>query len=106
MAMWKLAPAIATGSTIVIKSAETSPLTALHLGKLIAEAGFPEGTINMVSGFGSTAGVALSQNKRLDKIAFTGSTATGKTIMKAAAENLIPCTLELGGKSPSIIFSD
>jgi aldehyde dehydrogenase (NAD+) len=106
MAAWKLAPLLATGNTCVLKAAETTPLTALYLAKLLAEAGVPNGVVNIVPGYGETAGAALCRNKDVDKLAFTGETGTGKIIMKTAAENLIPVTLELGGKSPSIVFKD
>jgi aldehyde dehydrogenase (NAD+) len=106
MAIWKLAPALAAGNTIIIKVAETTPLTALYLGKLCNEAGIPPGVVNFTPGFGETAGAALAAHKRVDKVAFTGETSTGKLVMKAAAENLNRVTLELGGKSPSIVFDD
>lgn len=104
---WKIGPAIACGNTVVLKTAEQTPLSALYAGKLIKEAGFPPGVINILSGFGKTAGAALSAHMDVDKIAFTGSTAVGRTIMKAAASsNLKNVTLELGGKSPNIVFED
>jgi aldehyde dehydrogenase (NAD+) len=106
MAAWKLAPALAMGCTMVLKPAETTPLTALALANLIAEAGFPEGTVNIVPGLGETAGAALANHPGVDKVAFTGETGTGKLIMKAAAENLKPVTLELGGKSPAVVCED
>jgi len=106
MAAWKLAPALAAGNTVVLKPAEQTPVTALELGKLIQEAGFPEGVVNIVPGFGETAGAALASHKGIDKIAFTGSTEVGKLIAKAAAENLTKVSLELGGKAPNIIFAD
>ncbi|ETO08951.1 aldehyde dehydrogenase X, mitochondrial precursor [Reticulomyxa filosa] len=106
MFMWKLAPALATGNTIVIKAAESTPLTALHAAHLCNEAGIPEGVVNVVPGLGEVAGAALAGHHGLNKLAFTGETSTGKLIMKAAAEKLIPVTLELGGKSPSIVFED
>ena len=107
MAAWKLGPALATGCTIVLKPAEETPLTAIRLGELIAEAGFPEGVVNIVTGFGHTAGAALSAHPDVDKIAFTGSTEVGRLIVKAAGEsNLKKVTLELGGKSPNVILPD
>uniref|UniRef100_A0A1I8A241 aldehyde dehydrogenase (NAD(+)) n=1 Tax=Steinernema glaseri TaxID=37863 RepID=A0A1I8A241_9BILA len=107
MQAWKIGPALATGNTIVMKTAEQTPLSALHVAALIREAGFPEGVVNIISGFGTTAGAAISAHPNIDKVAFTGSTEVGRRIMKAAAEsNLKRITLELGGKSPNIIFSD
>mmetsp|Transcript_8596 Transcript_8596/g.17064 ORF Transcript_8596/g.17064 Transcript_8596/m.17064 type:complete len:502 (-) Transcript_8596:79-1584(-) len=103
MATWKLAPALACGCTLVIKTSEKTPLTGLYLGKLIKEAGFPDGVVNFVSGFGPTAGKALALHPDVNKVAFTGSTATGKIIQKMAAESIKRVTLELGGKSPLII---
>jgi aldehyde dehydrogenase (NAD+) len=107
MQAWKLGPALAAGNVVVMKPAEQTPLTALYIAKLIQEAGFPEGVVNIVPGYGPTAGHALSNHKNVDKVAFTGSTEVGKLVMKTAAEsNLKNCTLELGGKSPNIIFAD
>src|SRR6266446_1075241 len=106
MAAWKLAPALACGNTVVLKPAEQTPVTALELGKLIAEAGFPEGVVNIIPGYGETAGAALASHKGIDKIAFTGSTEIGKVIAKAASDNLTKVSLELGGKAPNIIFAD
>jgi acyl-CoA reductase-like NAD-dependent aldehyde dehydrogenase len=106
MAAWKLAPALACGNTVVLKPAEQTPLTALRLGELICEAGFPPGVVNIVPGFGETAGAALAAHPGVDKIAFTGSTEVGKKILVASAGNLKKITLELGGKSPNIIFPD
>ncbi len=106
MAMWKLAPALAAGCTMVLKPAEQTPLTALLLGELICEAGFPDGVVNIVPGYGETAGAALADHPDVDKIAFTGSTEVGKLIVKASAGNLKRVTLELGGKSPNIVFDD
>ncbi|CAN5362088.1 aldehyde dehydrogenase DhaS [soil metagenome] len=106
MASWKLGPALAVGCTIVLKPAEQTPLSALRLGELIMEAGFPDGVVNIVTGFGETAGAALSAHPGVDKIAFTGSTDVGRLILKAASGNLKKVTLELGGKSPNIIFAD
>jgi phenylacetaldehyde dehydrogenase len=106
MAAWKLAPALATGCTVVLKPAEQTPLTALRLGELIMEAGFPEGVVNIVPGYGETAGAALAAHPDVDKVAFTGSTEVGKLILQAAAGNLKKVSLELGGKSPNIILDD
>ncbi len=106
MAAWKLAPALACGNTVVLKPAEQTPLTALRLGELLCEAGFPDGVVNIVPGFGQTAGAALAAHPDVDKIAFTGSTEVGKKILQASAGNLKKVTLELGGKSPNIIFPD
>ena len=107
MQAWKLAPALATGNTIVMKPAEQTPLTALRIGELILEAGFPEGVVNMLPGYGPTAGAAIANHMDIDKVAFTGSTEVGKIVMKAAASsNLKRVSLELGGKSPNIVFAD
>ncbi|MCA7958547.1 aldehyde dehydrogenase family protein [Burkholderia multivorans] len=106
MAAWKLAPALATGCTVVLKPAEDTPLTALRLGELIGDAGFPDGVVNIVTGYGHTAGAALSRDPRIDKIAFTGSTQTGKAIGHAALDNMTRMSLELGGKSPVIVLPD
>jgi phenylacetaldehyde dehydrogenase len=106
MAAWKLGPALTTGCTVVLKPAEQTPLTALRLAELIAEAGMPEGVVNVVPGYGETAGAALSGHPDVDKVAFTGSTEVGKLIVQAAAGNLKKLTLELGGKSPNIVFDD
>lgn len=107
MAAWKLGPALATGCTVVLKPAEQTPLSALRLGELIVEAGFPAGVVNIVPGFGETAGAALAAHPDVDKVAFTGSTEVGKLIVQAAgASNLKKITLELGGKSPNIVFPD
>jgi acyl-CoA reductase-like NAD-dependent aldehyde dehydrogenase len=106
MASWKLAPALAAGNTVILKPAEQTPLTALRIGELICEAGFPDGVVNIVPGFGHTAGAALAAHLDVDKIAFTGSTEVGKKILQASAGNLKKVTLELGGKSPNIIFPD
>ncbi|KZM21751.1 uncharacterized protein EKO05_0001639 [Ascochyta rabiei] len=104
---WKIGPAIATGNTIVLKTAEQTPLSALIACTLIQKAGFPPGVINVISGFGKVAGAAMSAHMDIDKIAFTGSTVVGRQIMKAAAgSNLKKVTLELGGKSPNIVFAD
>ncbi|TQN63951.1 Aldehyde dehydrogenase [Colletotrichum shisoi] len=107
MLSWKIAPALATGNTIVMKSAEQTPLSALVFANLVKEAGFPPGVFNLINGFGKVAGAALSAHMDVDKIAFTGSTLVGRQIMKAAASsNLKKVTLELGGKSPNIVFND
>jgi phenylacetaldehyde dehydrogenase len=106
MAAWKLGPALTTGNTVVLKPAEQTPLTAIRLAGLIAEAGVPDGVVNVVTGFGETAGAALAAHPHVDKIAFTGSTEVGKLIVQAAAGNLKKVTLELGGKSPNIVFDD
>ena len=106
MAAWKLGPALATGNTVVLKPAEQTPLTALRLGELFQEAGFPDGVVNIVPGFGETAGAALAAHPGVDKVAFTGSTEVGKLILQAAAGNLKKVSLELGGKSPNVVFAD
>src|ERR1700761_1946236 len=104
---WKIGPAIAAGNTVVLKTAEQTPLSALVAAKLIKEAGFPPGVVNIISGFGKVAGAAISSHMDVDKVAFTGSTVVGRAIMKAAAgSNLKKVTLELGGKSPNIVFED
>ncbi|CAN3354503.1 potassium-activated aldehyde dehydrogenase, mitochondrial [Diutina catenulata] len=107
MAAWKLGPVLATGCTTVLKTAESTPLSALYLATLFKDAGVPAGVINIISGFGKTTGNAIATHPKIKKIAFTGSTATGRHIMKAAADsNLKKVTLELGGKSPNIVFND
>ncbi|KFM71913.1 Aldehyde dehydrogenase, mitochondrial, partial [Stegodyphus mimosarum] len=107
MQAWKLAPALAAGNTVVLKPAEQTPLSALYVGQLIKEAGFPEGVVNIVPGYGPSAGSAIANHAGVDKLAFTGSTEVGKIVMEAAAKsNLKRVTLELGGKSPNIIFKD
>jgi phenylacetaldehyde dehydrogenase len=106
MAAWKLAPALAAGCTIVLKPAEQTPLSALFLAGLLAEAGVPDGVVNVVPGYGETAGAALAAHDGVDKVAFTGSTEVGKLIVAAAAGNLKKVSLELGGKSPNIVFDD
>ncbi|HUM05845.1 MAG TPA: aldehyde dehydrogenase family protein [Terriglobales bacterium] len=106
MAAWKLGPALATGNTVVLKPAEQTPLTALLLGELVTEAGFPDGVVNIVPGYGETAGAALAAHDGVDKVAFTGSTEVGKLIVHAAAGNLKRVSLELGGKSPNVIYKD
>lgn len=107
MQAWKLSPALATGNVVVMKTAEQTPLSALRVGELIVEAGFPPGVVNILSGYGPTAGAAIARHMDVDKIAFTGSTEVGHLIMEAAAKsNLKRVTLELGGKSPNIVFAD
>src|SRR6202167_3412271 len=106
MAAWKLAPALASGCTVVLKPAEQTPLSALRLGELIMEAGFPNGVVNVVPGYGETAGAALAAHDQVYKIAFTGSTEVGKLIVHAATGNLKKVSLELGGKSPNVVFKD
>lgn len=106
MAAWKLGPALTTGNCVVLKPAEQTPLSALRLGELLLEAGIPQGVVNIVTGFGETAGAALAAHPGVDKIAFTGSTEVGRLIVRAAAGNLKKVSLELGGKSPNIVFKD
>jgi aldehyde dehydrogenase (NAD+) len=107
MQAWKWGPALAAGCTIILKPAEQTPLSALRIGELAMEAGFPPGVINIVPGFGETAGAAIAEHMDIDKVAFTGSTEVGKLIMQAAGRsNLKRVTLELGGKSPNIVFAD
>jgi aldehyde dehydrogenase len=105
MAAWKIAPAIAAGNTVVLKPAEQTPVSVLMMAELIADI-LPKGVLNIVNGFGPEAGAALAQSNRIAKLAFTGECSTGKIIMQNAAQNLIPVTLELGGKSPNIFFED
>ena len=105
MAAWKLAPAIGAGNCVVLKPAESTPISILILAELIADL-LPPGVLNIVNGYGREAGLPLATSKRIAKIAFTGSTTTGRVIAQAAANNLIPATLELGGKSPNIFFAD
>jgi aminomuconate-semialdehyde/2-hydroxymuconate-6-semialdehyde dehydrogenase len=107
LASWKVAPALAFGNTVVLKPAEQSPMTAARLGELALEAGLPPGVLNVVHGFGpGEAGEALTRDPRVDRITFTGESATGRAIMAAAAENLIPVSFELGGKSANVVFED
>jgi phenylacetaldehyde dehydrogenase len=106
MAAWKLGPALTCGNTIVLKPAEQTPLSALRLAELCMEAGLPDGVLNVVTGFGETAGAALAAHEGVNKVAFTGSTEVGKHIVRAASGNLKRVSLELGGKSPNIVFSD
>ncbi|PNP50593.1 hypothetical protein THARTR1_08729 [Trichoderma harzianum] len=104
---WKIGPAVAAGNTVVLKTAEQTPLSGLYASALAKEAGFPAGVINTISGYGRVAGSAISSHMDIDKVAFTGSTPVGRTILQAAAKsNLKKVTLELGGKSPNIIFND
>ena len=106
MGAWKLGPALACGNTVVLKPAEQTPLSILYFAQLIKEAGFPPGVINILNGNGKDAGAAIASHLDVDKIAFTGSTATARQIMKMASVNLKNITLETGGKSPLIVFSD
>ncbi|HTR25516.1 MAG TPA: aldehyde dehydrogenase family protein [Terriglobales bacterium] len=106
MAAWKLGPALAAGCCVVLKPAEQTPLSALLLGEMIQQAGFPDGVVNIVPGYGETAGAALAAHDLVDKVAFTGSTEVGKLIVHAAAGNLKKVSLELGGKSPNVVFKD
>ena len=107
IAVWKVAPALACGCSVVLKPSEMTPLTALRLAELCMEAGLPEGVLNVVTGYGQTAGDALGRHMDVDKISFTGSTRTGRALLKASAEsNLKRVSLELGGKSPNIVFPD
>jgi len=106
MAAWKLAPALAAGNTIVLKPAEQTPVSAMELGKLIQEAGFPDGVVNIVPGYGETAGAALASHPGIDKIAFTGSTEVGKIVAREAAQNLTKVSLELGGNAAFVVLDD
>ena len=106
MAAWKLGPALASGCTVVLKPAEQTPLSALRLGELLCEAGYPDGVVNIVPGYGETAGAALAAHPGVDKVAFTGSTEVGRLVVQAAAGNLKKVSLELGGKSPNIVLAD
>ncbi len=106
MAAWKLGPALTCGNCVILKPAEQTPLSAIRLGEIMLEAGVPEGVINILNGFGETAGAALAEHPDVDKVAFTGSTEVGKIILRAASGNLKKVSLELGGKSPNIIFKD
>ncbi|MDX6732968.1 MAG: phenylacetaldehyde dehydrogenase [Baekduia sp.] len=106
MAAWKLGPALATGSTVVLKPAEQTPLSALRLGELCLEAGIPEGVVNVVTGYGEETGAPLAAHPDVDKVAFTGSTEVGRLILQAAAGNLKKVSLELGGKSPNVVYAD
>ena len=106
MAAWKLGPALAAGCTVVLKPAEQTPLTAIRLGELFQEVGFPDGVVNIVPGYGETAGAAIAAHPKVDKVAFTGSTEVGKLIIQAATGNLKKVSLELGGKSPNVVLHD
>src|ERR1700728_4587090 len=106
MLAWKIAPSLACGNVSILKPAEQTPLTAIRLGELICEAGLPEGVVQIITGFGETAGAAIATHPDIDKVAFTGSTEVGKLILKASTGNLKRVSLELGGKSPNIIFPD
>ena len=106
IAMWKVAPALATGNTVILKPASQTPLTALAMGQLAIDCGFPPGVLNVMTGSGSTLGQAIVSHPGIDKIAFTGDTSTGRGIMRSAADTLKHITLELGGKSPNIVFAD
>src|SRR5262249_24683562 len=103
---WKVAPALAAGCTVVVKPSEHSRVSTLRFAELFAEAGFPPGVVNAVTGLSREVGAALAGHRGVDKIAFTGSTATGRAVAHAAAENLSKVTLELGGKSPQVVFPD
>jgi aldehyde dehydrogenase (NAD+) len=106
MAGWKIAPALAAGNCVILKPAEQTPLSILYFADMVKKAGFPPGVINIVNGFGSKAGAALAAHMDVDKIAFTGSTATGRQVAKLAANNLKEITIESGGKSPLLVFED
>ena len=106
MSVWKIAPALAAGNTIVFKPSEVTPVTPTKLFEILESVGLPKGVANLVMGAGDTVGNTLIQDKRVDKISFTGGTVTGKHIMRQAAENVTKVSLELGGKSPNIIFAD
>jgi acyl-CoA reductase-like NAD-dependent aldehyde dehydrogenase len=106
LAMWKVAPALAMGNTVILKPASQTPLTAIALGEIALEVGLPPGVLNVITGSGSTVGQAIVEHPGIDKVAFTGDTSTGKGVMRSAAESLKHVTLELGGKSPNIVFPD
>ena len=106
MLAWKIAPALACGNVSILKPAEQTPLTALRIGELMLEAGIPDGVVNIITGYGETAGAAIATHPDIDKVAFTGSTEVGKIILQASAGNLKRVSLELGGKSPNVIFPD
>jgi aldehyde dehydrogenase (NAD+) len=106
LAVWKVAPALAMGNTVILKPASQTPLTAIALGQLALDVGFPPGVLNVVTGSGGTVGQAIVEHPGIDKVAFTGDTSTGKGIMRTAAETVKHITLELGGKSPNIVFAD
>ena len=106
MASWKLGPALAAGNTCILKPASYSPMTALRLGELALEAGFPPGVLNVVTGPGGTAGAAIAAHPGIGKVAFTGETTTGQEIMRLASNNVKKISLELGGKSPNVVYAD
>ena len=107
MFSWKIGPALATGNTIILKTSEFTPLSALRMCQLVQEAGFPPGVVNVVTGYGNVVGNAITTHMKIHKVAFTGSTLVGRKVMEAAAKsNLKTVTLELGGKSPNIIYDD
>ncbi len=107
MISWKLGPALAAGNTVILKPSEFTPLTALLMAQLTVEAGFPPGVVNIINGYGTTVGHALSHHMHVEKVAFTGSTLIGRKVLEAASKtNLKDVSLELGGKSPNIIFDD
>ena len=107
MFSWKIGPALATGNTIILKTSEFTPLSALRMCQLVQEAGFPPGVVNVVTGYGNIVGNAITTHMKIHKVAFTGSTLVGRKVMEAAAKsNLKTVTLELGGKSPNIIYDD
>src|SRR5204863_4821259 len=105
-AVWKVAPALAAGNTMILKPASQTPLTALALGELALAAGIPPGVLNVITGSGATVGQAIVAHAGVDKVAFTGDTTTGKQVMRTAADTVKHLTLELGGKSPNIVFAD
>src|SRR5262249_31479866 len=106
LAVWRIAPALAAGCTVIIKPAEQTSLTAIRLGQLVQDVGFPAGVVNVVTGFGETAGAALAAHPGVDAISFTGSTETGRAVIHAATGNMKRVFLELGGKSPAIVLAD
>lgn len=107
ISMWKLGPALATGNCVILKPSEVTPLSTLKIADLLKEAGYPPGVVNVVPGYGSVAGQAITEHREIWKVSFTGSTVTGRKIMDAAGKsNLKRVTLELGGKSPNIVFDD
>ena len=107
IASWKLGPALATGNAVILKPSEVTPLSALKFAELVNEAGFPPGVVNVLVGYGSVVGQAITEHPNVGKVSFTGSTITGRKIMEAASRtNLKRVTLELGGKSPALVFDD
>jgi acyl-CoA reductase-like NAD-dependent aldehyde dehydrogenase len=106
MASWKLAPALAAGNTVIVKPAEQTPLSMLLFAELVKEAGIPDGVVNVLNGVGEVTGAALAGHPGVDKVAFTGSTPVGRRIINAASANFKRVSLELGGKSPNIVFAD